>query len=132
MIDTSRNGRGPLDTTPYGAAPYNQSPGVVAALHSGNWCNPPGAGLGARPTASTGVALQDANLWVKVPGESDGSCDIAGGARAWDFSAYNPWSVAPADQTHFDPLWGMVDPGAGAWFDQTALQLAQNATPPLF
>ena len=59
----------------------------------GNWCNPPGAGLGLRPTANTGVALLDANLWIKVPGESDGSCDIAGGARAWDFTAYNPWGV---------------------------------------
>jgi hypothetical protein len=26
----------------------------------------------------------------------------------------------------------MVDPPAGAWFTQQALQLAQNATPPLF
>jgi endoglucanase len=66
------------------------------------------------------------------PGESDGSCDITGGARAWDFTAYNPWGLAPDAQTRFDPLWGMVDPAAGAWFAQQALQLAQNATPPLF
>ena len=67
--------------------------GARARSHAGNWCNPPGAGLGVRPTANTGVALLDANLWVKVPGESDGSCDIAGGARAWDFGAYNPWGA---------------------------------------
>jgi endoglucanase len=132
VIDTSRNGRGPLNVTPYGAAPYNQPAGVLGALNGGNWCNPPGAGLGLRPTANTGVALVAAYLWIKVPGESDGSCDIAGGARAWDFTAYNPWSVSPDAQTHFDPLWGMVDPAAGAWFTQQALQLAQNATPPLF
>jgi len=35
-------------------------------------------------------------------------------------------------QNHFDPLRGMVDPNAGAWFPQQALQLAQNATPALF
>jgi endoglucanase len=132
VIDTSRNGKGPLDVTPYAAAPYNQSAGVLGALHSGNWCNPPGAGLGLRPTANTGVALLDANLWVKVPGESDGSCDIAGGARAWDFTAYNPWGVPAATQNNFDPLWGMTDPAAGAWFGQQALELARLATPPLF
>jgi endoglucanase len=131
VIDTSRNGLGPLNVTPYGAAPYNQPPGVLSALAGGNWCNPPGAGLGLRPTANTGAALLDAYLWIKVPGESDGSCDIAGGARAWDFTAYNPWSVPAATQNNFDPLWGMTDPAAGAWFTQQALQLAQNATPPL-
>jgi len=132
VIDTSRSGRGPLDVTPYGAAPYNQPGALLKPLHDGSWCNPPGAGLGVRPTANTGVALLDANLWVKVPGESDGSCDIAGGARAWDFGAYNPWGLAADAQTHFDPLWGMVDPAAGAWFTQQALELARNATPPLF
>ena len=132
VIDTSRNGLGPLNVTPFGAAPYNQSAPVLAALHDGNWCNPPGAGLGLRPTANTGVALLDANLWIKAPGESDGSCDIAGGARAWDFTAYNPWAVPAAKQNSFDPLWGMPDPAAGAWFTQQALELAQKATPPLF
>jgi endoglucanase len=132
VIDTSRNGLGPLAVAPYGASPYNQPPGVLAALASGNWCNPRGAGLGRRPTANTGAALLDAYLWIKVPGESDGSCDIAGGARAWDFTAYNPWSIPAATQNNFDPLWGMTDPAGGAWFMQQALELAQNATPPLF
>ena len=132
VIDTSRNGKGPLDVAPFGATPYNQPAGVLSALHSGNWCNPPGAGLGVRPTANTGVPLLDANLWVKVPGESDGSCDIDGKARAWDFTVYNPWNLAADAQIHFDPLWEMTDPAAGAWFSKQALQLAQNATPPLF
>ena len=132
VIDTSRNGRGPLDTSPYAAAPFNQPASVIGALNAGNWCNPPGAGLGPRPTANTGVALVDAYLWVKIPGESDGSCDIDGHARGWDYTQYDPWAVTGDAQNHFDPLWGMVDPAAGAWFDQQALQLAQNATPPLF
>ncbi len=132
VIDTSRNGHGPLDAGQYANAPYNQNAGVISGLTSGNWCNPPGAGLGLRPTANTGVALLDAYLWVKTPGESDGSCDIAGGARAWDFTSYDPWGVTGAAQNHFDPLWGMVDPGAGLWFSQQALQLAQLASPPLF
>jgi len=131
VIDTSRNGRGPLDAAVYGAAPYNQPGGVIGALNGGNWCNPPGAGAGLRPTATTNVPLVDAYLWVKIPGESDGSCDIAGGARGWDYGQYNPWGVTGDAQNHFDPLWGMVDPTAGAWFPQQALELAQKAVPPL-
>ena len=132
VVDTSRNGKGPLDVTPFGAAPYDQPASVLGGLTGGNWCNPPGAGLGLRPSANTGTALLDAYLWVKIPGESDGSCDIAGGARAWDYTAYDPWGVTGDAQNHFDPLRGMVDPNAGAWFPQQALQLAQNATPALF
>jgi endoglucanase len=131
VIDTSRNGKGVLNTAPYGGPPYNQPASVLATLDAGNWCNPYGAGLGLRPTSNTGVTLLDAYLWVKTPGQSDGSCDISGGARAWDYSAYNPWVLTGDAQNHFDPLWGEVDPAAGAWFPDQALQLARNATPPL-
>jgi endoglucanase len=131
VIDTSRNGRGPLDAAKYAGPPTNQPAAVLSSLQSGNWCNPPGAGAGLRPLAIPGPALLDAYLWIKVPGESDGSCDIAGGARAWDFGQYNPWSLGVDAQSHFDPLWGMVDPAAGIWFPEQALELAQNATPPL-
>jgi endoglucanase len=57
VIDTSRNGAGP--------AP-------AAKL---DWCNPSGRALGTPPTAATGGAHADAYLWIKRPGESDGSCD---------------------------------------------------------
>jgi endoglucanase len=30
-----------------------------------------------------------------------------------------------------DPEWGRIDPGAGHWFPEQALQLAANADPPL-
>ncbi|MES1173144.1 MAG: glycoside hydrolase family 6 protein [Myxococcales bacterium] len=130
VIDTSRNGTGPLDASPYAAAPYAQPASVIGALNSGSWCNPPGAGLGPRP-ATTSVPLLDAYLWIKTPGESDGSCDSAGGARAWDYTQYNPWSLDAAAQAHFDPLWGLVDPAAGVWFPEQALELARKASPPL-
>ena len=133
VIDTSRNGQGPLDATLYANAPYNQPPSVIQTLSAGNWCNPPGRGLGTRPTANTGVSLLDAYLWVKTPGQSDGTCDAAGGARAWDYTAYTQtgWPTDPAGQAVFDPLWGLDDPAAGAWFPQQALDLAQRAKPPL-
>jgi endoglucanase len=131
VIDTGRNARGPLDTAPYATSPYNQPATVIAGLKAGYWCNGYGAGAGLRPTTSTGVALLDAYLWIKVPGESDGTCDIQGGARAWDFGAYNPWGLAGDAQKHFDPLWGQIDPEAGKWFAAQGLQLAQKANPSL-
>lgn len=50
---------------------------------TGDWCNPPGRAFGVEPT-TTGVAEhQDAFVWVKPPGESDGTCN--GGPPAGDF-----------------------------------------------
>ena len=133
LIDTSRNGQGPLDATIYAAAPYSQPASVIQTLTSGNWCNPPARGLGTHPTANTGVALLDSYLWVKTPGQSDGTCDAAGGARAWDYAIYSQpdWPADAAGQAVFDPLWGLDDPAAGAWFPQQALDLAQRAVPAL-
>lgn len=133
VIDTSRNGTGPNAMTRFAAAPFDQPASVISTLAGGNWCNPPDAGLGPRPTTTTGTPLLDDYLWVKIPGQSDGQCDAAGGVRAWDYSVYTQpgWPTDPAAQQLFDPLWGMDDPAAGAWFGQQALQLAQDAQPPL-
>src|SRR5262249_37615566 len=111
VVDTSRNGRGPLDVSIYAAPPYNQPPERRPKLREGSWCTPPNVGTGARPTARTGVPLADAFLWIRPPGISDGSCDSGGGgrARAWDYAKFNPWGMAGETQKHFDPLWGMVD-----------------------
>jgi endoglucanase len=65
VVDTSRNGLGPAT-------------GV-----SDPWCNPPGRALGAAPTAYTGDKLVDAFLWVKHPGESDGTCNGGPAAGTW-------------------------------------------------
>lgn len=133
VIDTSRNGDGPNSMAGYAAAPYDQPSSVIGTLAAGNWCNPPGSGLGLRPTANTGVPLLDAYLWVKTPGQSDGQCDSAGGVRAWDYSDYQQpgWPATASAQALFDPLWGVDDPAAGAWFPQQAVQLAQDASPAL-
>ena len=133
VIDTSRNGDGPNNMQAFAAAPFNQPASVISKLASGNWCNPPSSGLGLKPTTSTGVPLLDAYLWVKTPGQSDGQCDAAGGVRAWDYTAYTQpgWPTTAAAQNLFDPLWGIDDPAAGAWFPQQALQLAQDASPAL-
>ena len=103
VIDTSRNGQGPwLPPSPYTAA------------QAQDWCNPPNRGLGLTPTANTGNALVAAYLWVKTPGQSDGAC--------------NRWNPSGG----IDPVRNMMDPAAGAWFPQLALELAKNAKPPLW
>ncbi|MFG2499568.1 glycoside hydrolase family 6 protein [Streptomyces sp. NPDC048441] len=63
VVDSSRNGNGPY--TGSGA---------------NSWCNPPGRALGTPPTTRTGASALDAYLWIKRPGESDGTC--RGGPRA--------------------------------------------------
>ena len=103
VIDTSRNGVGPWPP-PAGVYPDPQ-----------DWCNPPDRGLGLRPTADTDTELLAAYLWVKIPGESDGACTRG---------------LGPAGTT-VDPEWSRIDPPAGEWFPDMALELLQNATPPL-
>jgi endoglucanase len=102
VIDTSRNGQGPWTPT-------------VSYPDAQDWCNPPGRGLGLQPTADTGNALIDAYLWVKIPGESDGECTRG---------------LGPGGTT-VDPEWGLIDPAAGQWFPEMALDLVHNANPPL-
>jgi endoglucanase len=77
VIDTSRNGKGPSGSM---------------------WCNPPGRGLGSKPGSDTGNPLVHAFLWVKRPGESDGSSAECNGG-----------------------------PGAGQWFQSYAVELCKNA-----
>ncbi|MFE0131581.1 glycoside hydrolase family 6 protein [Streptomyces sp. NPDC059037] len=56
VVDSSRNGNGPYTGSDLA------------------WCNPPGRALGTPPTTGTGDAALDAYLWIKRPGESDGTC----------------------------------------------------------
>lgn len=62
-----------------GGVPYVVDTGRNGNGSDGTWCNPAGAALGARPLTLDADGL-DANLWVKPPGESDGTC--AGGPVA--------------------------------------------------
>ncbi|MGK7234150.1 glycoside hydrolase family 6 protein [Streptomyces hygroscopicus] len=78
VIDTSRNGNGPLEHAR--AARYGIRKGE-------NWCNPPGRALGEPPSTATGDPLVDAYLWIKRPGESDGTCNGGPPAGRW-WTAY--------------------------------------------
>jgi endoglucanase len=63
VIDTSRNGIGTADPA--------------------DWCNAPGQALGERPRINPGPPLVDAYLWIKRPGESDGTCNGGPAAGQW-------------------------------------------------
>ncbi|NUR29748.1 MAG: glycoside hydrolase family 6 protein [Catenulispora sp.] len=101
VVDSSRNGLGAW-TPPAGKYSDAQT-----------WCNPPGRGMGARPTAATGVPLADAYLYIKTIGESDGGCTRG--------------TAGPGDPEYG----GTVDPAAGAWWPAQAHELARNAAPAL-
>jgi endoglucanase len=60
IVNTAQNGRGPL-RNPHPTTQGNE-----------DLCNPPGRGLGPRPTTDTGFALADAWLWTSPPGNSSG------------------------------------------------------------
>lgn len=70
VVDTSRNGNGAMD----------------AEGQHVDWCNPAGRRLGV--PSSIGVGGADYLLWIKTPGDSDGSCGIGTGLHAGAFSPY--------------------------------------------
>lgn len=53
-----------------------------ATTAAGDFCNPVGARVGARPRMVRRGSI-DAYLWVKHPGESDGPCNGGPGAGTW-------------------------------------------------
>lgn len=50
---------------------------------TGEWCNPSGRALGREPAVVDDDTDLDAYLWIKPPGESDGTCN--GGPAAGEF-----------------------------------------------
>lgn len=60
VIDSSRNGAG----------------------STGDWCNPPNRRVGVT-AGSVHDDVVDTNLWIKVPGESDGTCNGGPAAGTW-------------------------------------------------
>jgi endoglucanase len=62
IVNTATNGRGPK---------LNPDP---ATQGNEDLCNPPGRGIGPRPTAHTGFRNVDAFLWTGPPGNSGGTC----------------------------------------------------------
>jgi endoglucanase len=79
VIDTSRNGNGPLGS---------------------EWCDPGGRAIGIPSTNQVNDSILDAYLWVKLPGEADGCIAGAGQfvpQRAYDLAiAAGPYTPPPS------------------------------------
>ncbi|KAK6949046.1 hypothetical protein Daesc_009119 [Daldinia eschscholtzii] len=81
-----------------------------------DWCNINDAGFGVRPTSQTGDETLDAFVWVKHPGESDGTSD--------------------SSEPGYDEICGKDDalkpsPGLGLWHQAYFEMLVRNADPSL-
>jgi endoglucanase len=85
VVNTGENGRGPL-------VPRD-------IVHDGNevLCNPPGRGLGPKPTTGPGYRNVDAFAWTSNPGESGGLCGAGAPGTGAYWPAYGLMLVRNAD-----------------------------------
>jgi cellulose 1,4-beta-cellobiosidase len=137
LIDTSRDGWGGPNR-PKAASTSTDLEAFVNAsridrrFHRGNWCNQSG-GIGARPVANPAPHF-DAYVWIKPPGESDGTSNSAQNkpdAEGKQFDAM----CDPTANNRYDPSvkTGSLPnaPDAGHWFESEFETLVQNAYPPI-
>lgn len=136
LIDTSRNGwggaarpTGPSDSTDLNTF-VNESR-IDRRIHKGNWCNQAGAGLGERPQPAPAPGI-DAYVWVKPPGESDGSSEPIDNdeGKGFDQMCDPTYQGNPRNQNN--PSGALPDaPLSGHWFQAQFDQLLANAWPPI-
>ncbi|MEU6534709.1 glycoside hydrolase family 6 protein [Streptomyces sp. NPDC047000] len=136
LIDTSRNGwggtarpAGPGATTSVDT--YVDGGRYDRRIHVGNWCNQSGAGLGERPQANPATGI-DAYVWMKPPGESDGSSTAIANDEGKGFDQMcDPTYTGNA--RNGNSMSGALPnaPLSGHWFSAQFQQLMQNAYPPL-
>ncbi|MFF7309057.1 glycoside hydrolase family 6 protein [Streptomyces sp. NPDC008137] len=136
LIDTSRNGWGGA-ARPSGPGPmtsvddYVNGSRIDRRIHAGNWCNQSGAGIGERPTAAPAAGI-DAYVWVKPPGESDGSSAAIPNDEGKGFDRMCDPTYGGNPRNGNNPSGSLPNaPVAGHWFSAQFRQLMQNAYPPL-
>ena len=121
-----------IDTSRSGWRQVNGSDGRIDRRRlRGNWCNVNGAGLGERPRIAPPLDPHiDAFVWIKPPGESDGSStpftDTDAWGRRFDRHCSNQDTSPDANLDAMDDA-----PPAGSFFEAQFLMLLRNATPPL-
>jgi cellulose 1,4-beta-cellobiosidase len=136
LIDTSRNGWGGT-ARPAGPGPQTSVDAYVDGgrydrrIHLGNWCNQAGAGLGERPQASPAAGI-DAYVWMKPPGESDGSSKAIDNDEGKGFDRMCDPTYTGNPRNNNNMSGALPDaPISGRWFSAQFRQLMQNAYPPL-
>jgi endoglucanase len=90
IVNTAQNGQGPL---------LNQHPSKQGVE---DLCNPPGRGLGPRPTTDTGFPLADAWMWTSPPGNSSG---CGGGPKGGVFWTARAIGLAAAANSRLGPTY---------------------------
>ncbi|MGW3119555.1 glycoside hydrolase family 6 protein [Streptomyces sp. NPDC001107] len=136
LIDTSRNGWGGT-ARPAGPGPKTSVDAYVDGgrydrrIHVGNWCNQAGAGLGERPQANPAAGI-DAYVWMKPPGESDGSSSAIPNdeSKGFDRMCDPTYTGNPRNNNNMSGALPNA-PLSGHWFSAEFQQLMQNAYPPL-
>ncbi|MFZ3599735.1 glycoside hydrolase family 6 protein [Streptomyces sp. BH104] len=136
LIDTSRNG--------WGGAARPTGPGAKTdvdtyvdggrydrRIHLGNWCNQSGAGLGERPQANPATGI-DAYVWMKPPGESDGSSTAIDNdeGKGFDRMCDPTYTGNPRNNNHMSGALPNA-PVSGHWFSAQFQELMKNAHPAL-
>jgi cellulose 1,4-beta-cellobiosidase len=136
LIDTSRNGWGGPNrpTGPSTLADLNQNIDASRTdrrIHKGNWCNPAGAGLGERPRAAP-VSGIHAYVWIKPPGESDGSSTAIPNDEGKGFDRMCDPTYGGNARNNFNMTGALPNaPLSGHWFPEQFQELLRNAFPPL-
>ncbi|NYH43035.1 cellulose 1,4-beta-cellobiosidase [Micromonospora jinlongensis] len=136
LIDTSRNGwggsarpTGPGATTTVDT--YVNGGRIDRRAHLGNWCNQSGAGIGERPRANPETGI-DAYVWVKPPGESDGSSKEIPNNEGKGFDRMCDPTYGGNARNGNNPSGALPDaPISGAWFSAQFQELMRNAYPAL-
>jgi cellulose 1,4-beta-cellobiosidase len=136
LIDTSRNGWGG-SARPTGPGPRTDVDAFVNGgkfdrrIHLGNWCNQSGAGIGERPKAAPESGI-DAYVWIKPPGESDGSSkEIANEeGKGFDRMCDPTYTGNPRNNNNMSGALAEA-PLSGHWFSAQFQELMRNAYPSL-
>ncbi|MEV8504638.1 glycoside hydrolase family 6 protein [Actinoplanes sp. NPDC051475] len=136
LIDTSRNGWGGPNrpsaaSTSTDVNTFVNQSRIDRRIHAGNWCNQDGAGLGERPKAAPAAGI-DAYVWVKPPGESDGSSTLIPNDEGKGFDRMCDPAYTGNERNGNSPTGALANaPISGAWFSAQFRQLMANAYPPL-
>lgn len=140
IVDTSRNGWGGTDrpSAANDAAAteedYVADSKIDRRSHRGLWCNVSDAGIGERPQVlPQGTdSVIEAYVWIKPPGESDGTSDDTQTTPDEEGKSFDPM-CSPDFTTAGGVLTDALDnaPSAGSWFHDQFIMLIENAYPEL-
>ncbi|MDQ1288739.1 MAG: cellulose 1,4-beta-cellobiosidase [Actinomycetota bacterium] len=140
LIDTGRNGWGGSKRPTKASTSTDLNKNIDESridrrIHAGNWCNQSGAGIGERPKAAPSAGI-DAYVWIKPPGESDGSSSLIPtgpdnpGGKGFDEMCDPSYGGNPRNQNNDSGA--LADsPVSGAWFSSQLRELIANAYPKL-